>query len=1199
MADLSWVKSLLRQCNQRSLQSQWFAYGSERAVEPLGAAPLPLNDRGHIAWEKGRSVLWLGQDVQIPETWNGYPLRGLTAKLALTWWAEEAIVFVDGQAVQAGDLFDCSARIILTDRVRGGECFRVRVRLVSPGHDPGALVKSQLELEDLRESSGGNSLPEPSWLAEELAIVEAYLQAHCPQEIPKLKHYCQEYGQPLFDSLHQSWDILHHRLATLRDTWIQHWGDQIRQRRIHLLGHAHLDLAWLWPVAETWAAAERTFRSVLALQRDFPELIFAHSSPVVYHWLEQHRPDLFQEIYAAIQRGQWETIAGMWVEPDTILPNGESLVRQVLYGQQYVQERLGQRNRVVWLPDSFGFSHQLPQILKQGGIDWFITQKLTWNDTTTFPHALFQWQSPDSTIALALMSAPIGKGIEPLGMMEGALAWEQTTGLKDYLWLPGVGDHGGGPSRDMLETARRWQTSPCFPQLGFSRLHDYLGHIEPHLDRSALPVWTEDLYLELHRGCYTSHGDQKQWNRHLEDLLYRAELWATWAECLVDQPFPHRELEQAWKLVLFNQFHDILPGSSIPEVFEQANQEWQQAQDLAETILSRSLQTLSDRITPNSPPNLSSQAGEYWTIAVFNSIPQGVMVSDQGVVSDEVVSEQHPNQWIDSKTQHSKLKTQHSKLKTQNSKLKTQHSPPKPLSSILHLTPKTQPSTLNTQHSTLKTPSCPLSPVPSQAWDIHGQPLPTQRLANQDLLVLLPERSGVGYTQIHLKSTPDELIPDQASSDQNSQGHSESSAIEALLASPVELHSTTHHYSLENRYLRVTIDRTTGHIAELYSHLLQRNLLQAPGNQLQCFRDRGQYWDAWNIDPNYEQQPLTPPQLVTCEIQDQGVLRCSVRVCYQFVQGTDESTQKSKTESTIEQIYYLDYESPWIGIDTTVNWQADQVLLKVAFPWDFESDLGTENLGENRSNNLDNPLAPLKCVTESACGVVERSTHPRNDREAAQWEVPIHRWIDLSTPTPTDPWGVSILNTGKYGADVKGSCLRLSLLRSPLWPDPYSDRGMHQFTYALYPHAGGWESAQTVTFAHQLNCPLNVVPLPREPKPERIAELVAECVQNPSLPSSATLLRFGAPNLHLMSFHPHPQQSGYVLRCYESAGQTTALEFQISDRVEWDKTIVPLTGLEEIGVEEITEERDDRFSGTDHRTVHPWQIRSWLLRQVD
>jgi len=1181
LSNLPGLQAFLRHCNQRSLQSGWFAYPSEGASEPLNPTPLPLNDRGHIAWEKGRSVLWLGQDVVIPETWNGYPLRGLTAKLALTWWAEEAIVFVDGRAVQAGDLFDCSARMVLTDRVRGGECFRIRVRLVSPGHDPGALVKSQLELEDLRENVPGN-LPEPSWLAEELAIVEAYLQTHAPEEIPRLEQCCQPLAVQMTQRW-ESWQNVHTTLAALREEWSQRWGDRIRQRRIHLLGHAHLDLAWLWPVAETWAAAERTFRSVLALQRDFPELIFAHSSPVLYHWLEQNRPDLFQEIYAALQRGQWETIAGMWVEPDTILPNGESLVRQVFYGQHYIQDRLGQCNRVAWLPDSFGFSHQLPQILKQGGIDWFITQKLTWNDTTTFPHPLFQWQSPDSTIALALMSAPIGKGIEPLGMMQGALAWEQATGLQDYLWLPGVGDHGGGPSRDMLETARRWQTSPCFPQLGFSRLHDYLAQLEQHLDRSALPVWTEDLYLELHRGCYTSHSDQKQWNRHLEDLLYRAELWATWAELLAAQPFPHKELEQAWKLVLFNQFHDILPGSSIPEVFEQANQDWQQAKDLAEAILSRSLQTLSDRITPSSPPSLSQQRGEYRTIVVFNSIPQGLVVSDQGLVASDqglVVSKQHQSQSI-------------------NPKLNTQTLTPNTLPSILHLTPskpKTQNSLLHLINSKLKTQNSKLY----QAWDLHGHPLPTQRLANQDLLVLLPERSGVGYTQIHVQTTSDFTTPDLTTP-----VHTDQPALE----SPVKLEVTSQSYHLENRYLAVTIDRTTGHLTQIYSHLLQRNLLKAPGNELQCFQDRGQYWDAWNIYPEYEKYPLTPPRLLACEIVDQGALRCSVRVCYQFLQSpqdcTSGSSQKAINNSKIEQIYALDYDALWLSVDTTVNWQADQVLLKVAFPLAFESEPGREN--------------SLKCVTESACGVVERSPYPRNPREAAQWEIPIHRWIDLSTTTttttatttattttattttttPEDHWGVSILNTGKYGADVKGSCLRLSLLRSPLWPDPHSDRGVHQFTYALYPHAGSWDSAQTATLAQQFNSPLDVVLLPAEPG--------LEPVQERSLPPSATLLRFGSPNLHLMSFHPHShlhsQRPGYVLRCYESAGQTTPLEFQISDRLEWDGTIVPLTGLEEIELEERMAAQDDRSSGTnspgtDERILTPWQIRSWLVRKV-
>ncbi|MGA0198095.1 MAG: alpha-mannosidase [Prochlorotrichaceae cyanobacterium] len=1106
MPHLNFAQSFLRQCNQRSLQDSWFAYADEQATDPLSDRPLALNDRGHIAWQKGRSLLCLGQDLVLPETWTGYPLQGLTAKLALTWWAESAIVFVNGQFVQEGDLFDCSARIILTDRVQGGECFRIRVRLISPGHDPGALVKSQWELEDLRN----RSLPEPSWLADELAIVATYLQTHRSSELERLDQYCA----PLLEQGTDCWDQLELTLATLREHLDQQWGTQIRQRHIHLLGHAHLDLAWLWPVAETWAAAERTFRSVLALQQEFPELIFAHSSPVLYHWLEQHLPDLFEGICQALQRGQWEAIAGLWVEPDTILPNGESLVRQVLYGQRYIQEHLGQRNRVAWLPDSFGFSAQLPQMLKRGGIDWFITQKLTWNDTTTFPHSLFQWQSTDGTIALALMSAPIGKGIEPLAMMQGAMDWEAATGSQDYLWLPGVGDHGGGPSRDMLETVRRWKTSPCFPQLGFSRLEDYLNRLEQTIDRSALPVWNQDLYLELHRGCYTSHGDQKQWNRQLEDLLYRAELWAAWAELLAGQPFPHQTLEEAWKLVLFNQFHDILPGSAIPEVFEQANHEWQEAQDLAAGILQRSLQTLRNRMILTNPlasdaidPDINPDINPDITIVVFNSTPHSVR---NPFNTPSPTEPQNPAEVP---------------FCPQLVSIPTDWLPPTLLS----------PNGLSWQ-----------------AWDCEGKPLPTQpgvplidkspdtALAEDSkdsverssaLLVSLPACPGVGYTQIHLRPTTEATQPPDC---------------------PVVLQTTETHYSLDNGILRVTIDRSTGQIQQLYSHILQRNLCQAPVNQLQCFQDQGQYWDAWNIDPEYEKHRLTSPQLQGCEVVEQGPLRASIRVCYQFQQ------------SRIEQTYCLDWQSPVLKVDSYLNWHTDQVLLKVAFPWDF----GT--------------VTP-QCMTESACGALERSTQPTNPREAAQWEIPLHRWLDLST-SGESPWGISVLNTGKYGADVQGTQLRLSLLRSPCWPDPQSDRGEHRFTYGIYPHAGSWQTAQTVTAAQILNSRLDLMPLELRP-------IVSQ--PGASLPARATLLSLGSPTLQLMSFHPHLSQPGYVLRCYESAGQATTLQIQLSTQTELDSAqIYPLNGLEELEDEASHSDR----SADSLLTVTPWQIRSVLLK---
>lgn len=254
--------------------------------------------------------------------------------------------------------------------------------------------------------------------------------------------------------------------------------------------------------------------------------------------MEEHRPDLFRVIQEAVAAGCWEVVGGLWVEPELNLIAGESIVRQLLYGQRYVQAKFGQLATVAWLPDTFGFCGTLPQFLVSAGIEFFVTQKLRWNDTTKFDYGAFWWRSPDGSEIFSVMSALIGEGIDPVKMAAYACEWQAQTGLQEALWLPGVGDHGGGPTRDMLETARRWQKSPLFPDLEFTTAEKYLQRIKTH--STPLPTWNDELYLEFHRGCYTTHADQKRWNRLCENLLYQAELFATLASISQSVISPNR-----------------------------------------------------------------------------------------------------------------------------------------------------------------------------------------------------------------------------------------------------------------------------------------------------------------------------------------------------------------------------------------------------------------------------------------------------------------------------------------------------------------------------------------------------------------------------------------------------------------------------------------------------------------------------------
>ncbi|MCL1466904.1 hypothetical protein LAY41_21165, partial [Argonema galeatum A003/A1] len=456
-----------------------------------------LNAKGHIAWERGRQVLWLAQKFVVPQDLQGYPLKGLTLRLALTWWAEDAQIYVNGKLVQSGDLFDYFTRVVLSSSVTPGEVILVVLRLVSPGHDNGALMRSLC----IYESAENNRL-EPGFVADELAVLHRYVETFDPENLDFIDMAVADINWSALPDVKEFDNSLFYLRQTLQSKILSCEGGhrdgnqrevfmgetpkttlacqdahfaQNPKSKIYLLGHAHLDMAWLWPVNETWIAAQRTFESALQLQEDFPELIFCHSTPALYAWIEQHRPDLFADIQKQVNCGRWEVVGGMWVEPDLNLIAGESIARQILYGQRYVQAKFNQLSKVAWLPDSFGFCATLPQFLKQGGIEYFVTQKLEWNDTTKFPYGIFWWQSPDGTQIFSLMSALIGESIDPIKMGKYAVDWEIKTGLPNSLWLPGVGDHGGGPTRDMLEVAKRWEKSPFFPKLEFASAEDYLS----------------------------------------------------------------------------------------------------------------------------------------------------------------------------------------------------------------------------------------------------------------------------------------------------------------------------------------------------------------------------------------------------------------------------------------------------------------------------------------------------------------------------------------------------------------------------------------------------------------------------------------------------------------------------------------------------------------------------------------------------
>ncbi|MCP6761501.1 MAG: alpha-mannosidase [Fischerella sp. CENA71] len=1066
----------LRSFCQENILPNWRCFAGDLAVTDVSASslsewtPVEINVKGNIAWAGGEKVLWLAQKLVIPQNLQGYVLQGLSLRLALVWWANSTKIYVNGKLVGEGDLFDCSPRILVSQAVTPGEEFFITIRLVSPGHCDGALVRSLLVYESTNEEC-----PDPGFVADELAVTQRFLQRFAPERLDSLAVVVDEVmnRQDAKDAKRD----LEGSLFFLREKLIQskivrltctepcrssaHDEVENPKSKIYLLGHAHLDMAWLWRVSETWEAAQSTFESVLRLQSDFPELIFCHSTPALYAWVEENRPDLFRAIQEKVAAGLWEIVGGFWVEPELNLIAGESIVRQLLYGQRYVKAKFGKLASIVWVPDTFGFCATLPQFMQQSGIEYFVTQKLRWNDTTKFPYGAFWWRSPDGSEILSLMSAPVGEGIEPVKMADYAIEWQTQTGFTDSLWLPGVGDHGGGPTRDMLEVAQRWQKSPLFPELEFTTAEKYLQQLQS--TSTTLPTWNDELYLEFHRGCYTTHGDQKRWNRRCENLLYQAELFAAIATLKCGVNYPKAELEAAWKQVLFNQFHDILPGSSITEVYEDALVEWQEVEKVGTGILEESLRAIASQISFPTPPQPDSLP-----VVVFNS--------------------------------------------------------------------------LNWQRSEVVSVGLPSTTAPNQEWQIYdhcGNQLVSQLGEASTVLFLASDIPPVGYRIFWLRPC------------QLENAHNTTQFEDTKLSLQKQEQFSSERLTLENDFLRVIINEQTGNLASVFDKVNNKEVLnQSGGNLLQAFQDSGQYWDAWNIDPNYAQHPLPAASLKSIQWLEQGPVQYRLRVIQQL----------GKSEFSCD--YILPTGSSVLKIAMKVDWQEEHVLVKAAFPLNLEADFATY---------------------EIPCGTIARSTKPETPAEQAKWEVPALRWADLTvkeedkgemgdkgdtetrrsrdgekfinivsprhrvTPSPRLPqssiqnsYGVSLLNDCKYGYDAQPNQLRLTLLRSPNWPDPQADRGIHELTYALYPHTGDWKSAHTVRRGYELNVPLQVMVCPvNHPQPSNVSHSVN--VER----LGASFLDFSAENLILMAFKQAEDDSQkWILRCYECHGETAELSLQ-------------------------------------------------------
>jgi alpha-mannosidase len=387
---------------------------------------------------------------------------------------------------------------------------------------------------------------------------------------------------------------------------------------IDLVGYAHTDLSWLWPRSETiHEVLPRTIESVFKMMQEHPGMVYAMSAAQAYKWTEHYYPDLFVQISPKIASGEWEVVGGSWTEHSTNIPSGESLVRQHLYAKRYFKDKFGVDVKIGWLPDSFGFNWNLPQIYRKCGIDYFVTHKLKWqierNDPPVpFPYHLFWWEGPDGSRVLAFHTVgDYNQEVKPEQLLDYLHTLQTEQKVDKLLILYGKGDHGGGPMPEMMDRAVKLMHDPGFPTVHFSKALDYFHEIQSLPESKYLPVVDDELYVKTHRGTFTTDSQVKRDNRRCEVLLLNAEKFSLFANQF-GQLYPQDRLQDLWEKVLFGQVHDNIDGSAVAEVYRDAATDYEDIQRAGGKLVDAALGTISRHVNTE---------GEGRAILIFNPLP--------------------------------------------------------------------------------------------------------------------------------------------------------------------------------------------------------------------------------------------------------------------------------------------------------------------------------------------------------------------------------------------------------------------------------------------------------------------------------------------------------------------------------------------------------------------------------------------------
>ena len=575
-------------------------HGEDPSLDDADWSPVRISEQ----W--GNGPVWFRRWVEIPHAMGGYNIGGARVRLDLRVSAEgssQVRVFFNGSLAERADEAT-QQPILLTEKAGPGNKVLVAINV------PAATGPARIENAELLVDYPAGR-PDPSLMFEEIRAAQALIAGLAAGQSERAKQLDDAVKTLDFASLQRGDQQAFENSLKAAQEKLRPLGDWAKQFSVRAVGNSHIDMAWLWPWTETVEVVRNTFGTVLQLMRQYPGFIYAQSAAQDYVWMEEKYPDLFQEIQHRVKEGRWEIVGGMWVEPDLNMPTGESLVRQILVGKRYFQQKFGVDVRIGWNPDSFGYNWQLPQIYKRSGLDYFVTTKMSWNDTTKFPYKLFWWESPDGSRILTYFPNGLGGGIDPVRISENVAEYVPKTGFPEIMHLYGMGDHGGGPTRTMLDSARRWQNGPNnFPKLTFSTAQSFFDDVEKNAAHLKIPVWNNELYFQYHRGVMTTQSETKKRIRQSEELLLNAEKFSSLA-LLEGQPYPQEELVNDWKKVLFDQFHDIMPGSGIAINYVDAARDLGVVGLSGNKILSSSLETLTAHVNTE---------GEGVPVVLFNPL---------------------------------------------------------------------------------------------------------------------------------------------------------------------------------------------------------------------------------------------------------------------------------------------------------------------------------------------------------------------------------------------------------------------------------------------------------------------------------------------------------------------------------------------------------------------------------------------------